>query len=151
MDYPYRIPGTTGPDMVIRLGMTGTTVFANGVALGGRGLFRRSYAVPMPDGSERQLQLTTSGIGLRARVGDTDTPIGPQSSSTDTVIAFLPIVLIVTGGLLGGLIGGIAVGLNMTIARGTYSTPVRILTMLGTTVVAFVAWFIVAVALRSQF
>jgi hypothetical protein len=149
VDYPYRIPGTTGPDIVIRLGLMGTTVRANGVALRGRGVFRRSYAVPMQDGSERQLQLTTNGIGLRARVDASDTPIGPQSSPVDTLIAFLPIGLVVTGGLLGGAIGGVAVGLNMAVARGTQTMPVRILTMLGTTVAAVVVWWIVASGIRS--
>jgi hypothetical protein len=149
VDYPYRIPGTTGPDIVIRLGLTGTTVLANGVALRGRGLLRRSYAIPMPDGSKRELELSANGIGLRARAGSSETPIGPQSSPVDTVIAFLPIGLIVTGGLLGGVIGGVAVGLNMTVARGTQTMPVRVLTMLGTTVIAVVVWWIVVSGIRS--
>jgi hypothetical protein len=149
MDYPYRIPGTTGPEIIIRLGLFGTAVLANGVPLRGRGSFRRTYSIPVADGPARELQINTWSGGLRATVDGSETRIGPQMSFPEMVIAFLPIGLVVSGGLVGGAIGGMAVGVNMSIARGSEAMPIRVLSMLGTTVAAVVVWWGVLTLLKS--
>jgi hypothetical protein len=149
MDYPYRIPGTTGPDIVIRLGAFGATVLANGVPLRGRGSFRRTYAVPMPDGPARELQLNTWTGSPRVSVDGHEAPIGPQTSVLELVLSFLPIGLVVSGGLVGGMIGGVTVGVNLSIARGTRAMPIRVLSILGTTVASVAVWWAVVSVLRS--
>jgi hypothetical protein len=149
MDYPYRIPGTTGPEIIIRPGLFGAAVLANGVPLRGRGSFRRTYSVPVADGPARELQINTWTGGLRATVDGSETRIGPQISIPELVISFLPLVLVVSGGLVGGAIGGIAVGVNMSIARGSEAMPIRVLGMLGTTVAAVVVWWGVLTLVRS--
>jgi hypothetical protein len=141
MDYAYRIPGTTGPEIVIRPGLFDLKVLADGVPLRGRGSFRKTYRVPMPDGPARELRLNMWGGRLRASVDGTETPIGRQASSAETVIALLPIGLVAVGGALGGAIAAVAVGVNLSIARGSDGAPIRLLSMLGTTVVAVVAWW----------
>jgi hypothetical protein len=149
MDYPYQIPGTTGPQIIIRPGPFDTTVLANGVALRGRGSFRRTYPVPMPDGSVRELSINTWSGRIRARVDGTETPIGPQMSIAEMIIAFLPIGLVAVGGMLGGVIGALAVGANLSIARGAQAMPIRVLSMVGTTVAAVVVWFGILTLIRS--
>lgn len=149
MDYSYRIPGTTGPDIVIRLGAFGATVLANGVPLRGRGSFRRTYTVPMPDGPARELRLNTWTGSPRVSVDGHETPIGPQISAVELVLAFLPVGLVGIGGLLGGVIGGATVGVNMSIARSGSPMAVRVLGMLGATAVAVVLWWAVVSVLRS--
>jgi hypothetical protein len=149
MDYPYRIPGTTGPEIIIRPGLFGMAVLANGVPLRGRGSFRRTYSVPVADGPARELQINTWSGGLRATVDGSETRIGPQMSIAEMVIAFLPIGLVVSGGLVGGAIGGMAVGVNMSIARGSEAMPIRVLRMLGTTVAAVVVWWGVLTLIKS--
>jgi hypothetical protein len=149
MDYTYHLPGTTAPEITLRPGFLEASLFADGVKLRGRGTFIKSYMVPIPDGSAREITLSTGAGGYRIRADGVETPVGPQSSAVETIIAMLPIALVVTGGLLGGVIGGMAVGLNMSMARGRDSAVVRIATMLLTTVLAFMVWWATVQLLRS--
>jgi hypothetical protein len=149
MDYTYRIPGTTGPEIVIRPGIFDLTVLVDGVPLRGRGSVRKIYPVPMADGTVRELRLNMWAGRLRARVDGTETPIGRQASMAETVIALLPIGLGTIGGALGGLIGGVAVGVNLAIVRGDEALPVRVLSMLATTVVAALAWWGALTVIRT--
>jgi hypothetical protein len=149
MDYQYRFPGMSSPVVTIRPSVFDAAVSADGVKLRGRGTFRKTYTVPMPDGSAREMQLNTGAGGLRVRAGGVDRPVGPQSSTGETVVAMLPIALVVSGGLLGGLIGGVAVGLNLSLARGGESKPVRVGTMLLTSVIAAVVWWIALQLIRG--
>jgi hypothetical protein len=149
MDYPYRIPGTTGPQIVIRPGVFDLKVLADGVPLRGRGSIRKVYSVPLPDGTARELRLNMWAGRLRARVDGTDTPIGRQASTAETAIALLPIGLGALGGALGGAIGAVAVGVNLAIVRGNEAMPIRVLSMLGTTVVAVLAWWVALTVIRT--
>jgi hypothetical protein len=150
MDYPYQIPGTTGPQIVIRPGVFDLAVLADGVPLRGRGTFRKIYMVPMADGSARELRLNMWGGRLRARVDGTDTPIGRQASTAETVVALLPVGLGAIGGGLGALIGGVAVGMNLAIVRGNEAAPIRVLSMVATTVAAVFIWWGALTLIRSM-
>jgi hypothetical protein len=150
MDYTYRIPGTTGPNITVRPGLFGSAaVLVNGHAVRPRGWNQKTYSIAVPDGSARELRLSSGPGGLRASVDGIETPLGPQPSMLEGVVAFLPIGLVGIGGMLGGVIAGLTVGVNMAIARSGSPMPVRLLGMLGATAIAAVVWFILAMTVRS--
>jgi hypothetical protein len=117
-------------------------------------VFRRTFPIRLPDGSVNELTLIDGPGGLRVVADGVATQVGPGtlgagSTWLDFVIALLPIVIIVSGGLLGGLIGGVACGINFAISRTRASRPIKWLGMMGVTVLAVVVWIGVAFAFRS--
>ena len=154
MDYPYRLPGSNGPDIVIQTATFGPRVLVDGARVPGRGVFRRTYPIGLPDGTVHELTISDGPGGLRAVADGVTTQVGPGtmgagSTWIDFVFALLPIVVIVSGGLVGGLIGGLGCGINFAISRTRASRPLKWLAMVGVTAVAVVVWLGVAFALRS--
>jgi hypothetical protein len=149
VDYPYRLPGTSSPEIIIRPTLFGMRVLVDGAPVQPRGLFRKIYAIPLPDGTVRELSVVSSPRGLRATADGVTTAIGPQQSVLEFVLALLPIGLVTTGGLIGGVIGGAAVGVNLGIARSGARRPIRILGIVAVTILAVVVWVGVAFAFRS--
>ncbi len=60
------------------------------------------------------------------------------------VLVFLPLGLVILGGLIGGVIGAIALISNLAIARRPLSTGVKAAAMIGIVFVAYLVLFIVA-------
>ncbi|HEX5823867.1 MAG TPA: septum formation family protein [Candidatus Limnocylindrales bacterium] len=149
VDYPYRLPGTSSPEITIRPALFGIRVLVDGVPVQSRGFFRKIYPIPLPDGTVRELSVVSGPGGLRASADGVTTAIGPQSSVLEFVLAFLPIGLVTIGGLIGGLIGGAAVGVNLGIARSGARRPIRILEIVAVTILAVVVWIAAAFAFRA--
>jgi hypothetical protein len=148
VDSSFRIPDTTGPEIVVRRTLLGDIkVFADGVPLKKLSWRRLAYTVPLPDGTTTELRLTGQWSGLRASVNGADLPLEPRLPRWVVVLSFLPFVLII-GGLIGALfaIGGLAV--NTALARRAIRAPIKAAAMLAVTALAIGLYFgtIVAIA-----
>jgi hypothetical protein len=64
-------------------------------------------------------------------------------------LAPLPILLVAVGGAPGGLIGALGFGVNLAVARTRAPFVVKALIMVGVSVVAYVVWLAIAVAVRG--
>lgn len=62
---------------------------------------------------------------------------------------FLPLVLIVFGGLLGGIAGGAATMINLKIARSGLPSAVKALAMVGVILAAVIAYLVAAALLSA--
>ncbi|MEU1618056.1 hypothetical protein ABZ479_12245 [Streptomyces sp. NPDC005722] len=62
---------------------------------------------------------------------------------------YLPLVLIVFGGLLGGLAGGAATMINLKIARSGMAPAVQALAMVGVVLGAAITYFLAAALLSA--
>ncbi len=60
------------------------------------------------------------------------------------MLVFLPVGLVVIGGLIGGVIGAIGLLSNLAIARRPMSSGVKAAAMIGIVIVAYVVLFIIA-------
>lgn len=65
------------------------------------------------------------------------------------VVAVLPLVLIVVGGLLGGLAGGASTAINLKIARSGLSSAAKAPAMVGVGLAAAVAYLVAAAGLSA--
>jgi len=63
----------------------------------------------------------------------------------ELVLVFLPIGLVVLGGLIGGVIGAIALLSNLAIARRPLSPGVKAAVMIGIVFVAYLIVYVIAV------
>lgn len=132
MGSTFRIPGTSGPDIEVHRSLLGNIkVVVNGVPLKSTSRRRLAYTIPLEDGSTAELQLNGQWRGLRAVVNGAEIPLERQVSWWETGLMFLPMVLVVVGGLIGGLfaIGGSAI--NVRLARLQIPAPVRAASMVG--------------------
>ena|SRR5690606_10634191 len=59
------------------------------------------------------------------------------------IIALLPMTMIIVGGLLGGVIGAVASLFNLQLFRTEGSDGMKYLKVIGTTVFAFILYFVV--------
>lgn len=64
-------------------------------------------------------------------------------------MAPLPILLVAVGGVLGGLIGALGFVANLAVARTRPTSVVKVLLMVGVSVVAWVVWLAIAVVLHG--
>lgn len=144
----FRIPGTLGPEITVRRTMLGgIAVLADGQSVPrrrGRGL---RYDIPMADGSTREVALTGQYLGLRATVDGTEIPLEEKLRPWQIVLVFLPLALIVLGGLIGGLIGAVGFAVNSLIARSAARGPVKALGMVAVAAIAGLVWFGIAFSL----
>lgn len=148
MDIPFRIPGTTEPEIIIRRSALGNIA----VLVGGAPVKRRrgrdlTYDIPLSDGTVKELRLNGQWTGLKAVVDGVETPLEPRVSRILVALIFLPLALVVIGGLIGGLIGGFASMINLAISRAAMRAPLKFVAMLGATVLAVAIYFGVAFTL----
>jgi hypothetical protein len=147
MDFPYRIPGTTGPDITIRRSALGNvSVLVDGQQLKRRGPGTR-YDIPLPDGTTTELEVLGVWRGLRAKVNGVETPLEPRVSSIFVALIFLPLALVVIGGLIGGVIGVFTSMANMVVSRRRFAAPLKLATMVLVVAAGIGAYFAVAFAL----
>lgn len=147
MDLSYRIPGTTGPDIVVRRSTLGSLqVLVDGVPVKGK---RGRYPIQLPDGTSKELQLTGQWTGLKAIVDGVETPLEPPIPKYLLVLIFLPLALVVVGGLIGGAFAGLGAAINTGVARLSLPTAGKVIAMLGVTVLAVALYVVTAVAFRS--
>jgi len=161
MDFAYRIPGTTGPDITIRRSrLGGVSVHVNGQKLKpGRG---NRFDIQLPGGATAQLQIsglwtglrvtadgvpTELGGGLTATADGVETELEPRVPAIYLALTIVPVGLALLGGALGGLIGVGAAVVNLAIARTPRPGPVKLAAMVGVIAVAVGVWGVVVVAL----
>jgi hypothetical protein len=115
MDLPFRIPGTSEPEITVRRStFGGLRLLVDGVPVKGQ---RGRYPIQLPDGTVKELRLTGHWTGLKAVVDGVETPLEPPIPKYLLVLAFLPIALVAIGGLIGGAFGGVGVAVNSGILR----------------------------------
>lgn len=147
MDLPFRIPGSSGPDIVVHRSMFGgLQVRVDGVPVKGR---RGVYPIQLPDGTTKELRLTGQWTGMKAVVDGIETPLEPPIPPYLLIPIFLPLGLVVVGGLIGGAFGGLGVAINTGVARLSLPTAGKVIAMLGVTVLAAALYFVTAVAFRG--
>jgi hypothetical protein len=147
MDLPFRIPGTTGPDIIVRRSPFGSfQVLVDGVPVKGH---RGRYPIHQPDGTVKEVRLPGYWTGLKAVVDGVETPLEPPIPRILLVLIFLPLVLMPLGGLIGGAFGGLAAAINAGVARLRMATTGKALAMLGVTVLAAALYVVTAVAFRN--
>jgi hypothetical protein len=147
MDLPFRIPGTTEPEIVVRRSaLGGLQVLVNGAPVKGQ---RGRYPLQLPDGSVKELRLTGQWTGLKAVVDGVETPLEPTIPKYLLVLIFLPVGLVGLGGLIGGTFGGLGALINTGVARLSLPTAGKVIAMLGVTVLAAALYVVAAVAFRS--
>ena len=147
MDFPFRIPGTTEPEIIIRRSALGNvSVHVNGQQLKRRGRKLR-YDIPLPDGTTTELEVTGQWRGLRAKVNGVETALERPVSPIFVALIFLPLALVVIGGLIGGLIGVFASMANMVISRRRIAAPLKLVAMVLIVAVGIGGYFAVAFAI----
>lgn len=145
MDIPFRIPGTTEPEIIVRRSALGNiSVLVNGQPAKRKGL---TYQIPIADGTTTELRLGGQWSGLKATVNGVETPLEPPVNPIFTVLVFLPLALVVIGGAIGGALGVVAAGVNLALSRRPLRTPIKLVAMVGTIALAAVVWFGIAFAL----
>jgi putative regulator of septum formation len=147
MDLPFRIPGTSEPEIIVRRStFGGLTVLVDGTPVKGQ---RGRYPIQLPDGSIKELRLTGQWTGLKAVVDGVETPLEPPVPRSLLVLAFMPIALVAVGGLIGGAFGGVGVAVNTGVLRLQMGTPAKVLAMFGVTVVSVALFVVAALAFRN--
>jgi hypothetical protein len=148
VDIPFRIPGTTEPEIIIRRGALGNIA----VVVGGAPVKRRrgrdlTYDIPLPDGTIKELRLTGQWTGLKTVVDGVETQLEPRVSRILVALIFLPLALVVIGGLISGVIGGVASMVNLAISRAAMRAPLKFAAMFGAAVLAVAIYVGVAFTL----
>jgi hypothetical protein len=147
MDLPFRIPSTTGPDIVVRRSALGSLqVLVDGIPVKGK---RGRYPIQLSDGTGKELRLTGQWTGLKAVVDGVETPLEAPIPKYLLVLIFLPLALVILGGLIGGAFGGLGAAINTGVARLSLPTAGKVIAMLGVTVLAAALYVVTAVAFRS--
>jgi len=148
VDIPFRIPGTTEPEIVIRRSSLGNiAVLVAGKPVKARRGRGPTYDIALPDGTVKELRLTGQWTGLRAVVDGVETSLEPRVPRILVALIFLPLALVVIGGAIGGAIGVITSGVNVGISRAAMRAPLKFTAMLGATVLAVAIYFGVAFTL----
>jgi hypothetical protein len=147
MDLPLRIPGTSGPEIIVRRSaLGGLQVVVDGIPVKGR---RGRYPIQLSDGSVKELRLTGKWTGLKAVVDGVETPLETPIPRYLLVLIFLPLILLPIGGLIGGAFGGLAAAINTGAARFRMPTAGKVIAMLGVTALAVALYVVTAVAFRT--
>lgn len=147
MDLPFRIPGTSGPDIVVHRSALGSLqIRVDGVPVKGK---RGRYPIQLRDGTTRELRLSGQWTGLKAVVDGVETPLEPSIPKYLLVLIFLPISLVVLGGLIGGVFGGLGAAINTGVARASLPTAGKVIAMLGVAVVTAALYLVTAVTFRN--
>lgn len=147
MDFQYRIPGTTEPEITVRRSTLGNiSVHVDGKELKRRGRGLR-YDIPLPDGTTTELEITGQWRGLKAKANGVETALEPPVSPIFVVLIFLPLALAVLGGLIGGVIGAITAAVNLVVSRRRIAGPLKLAAMLLVLAVGVGGYFVAAFAI----
>jgi hypothetical protein len=144
----FRLPGTLGPEIIVRRGLFGgPSVLADGRPVKRRTWRGQTYDIPLPDGSTKELRLAGEWTGLKAIVDGTELPLERKLAPWEVVLTFLPIGIVAFGGAIGGAFGVLAAAVNTRIARAAVQPFIRVPAMLVVGAIALVAWYAVALAI----
>lgn len=148
LDIPFHIPGTTEPAITVRRAALGNiSVLVDGRPAKRRHARTMSWDIPLADGSVTELRLTGQWTGLKAIVKGVETALEPRIPRLAVVLMFLPLGLVIVGGLIGALFGVGAAAINARLARRAMGWPLKVAAMLGVTVLAVTLYFGLAFAI----
>jgi hypothetical protein len=137
VDSSFRIPGTLGPEIVVRGSVfRSVRVTANGVPVKRSSRRHLIFQIPLADGTTAEMRLVGQWTGMRAVVNGAEIPLERRLTRWEAALTFLPLGLALIGGLVGGLIGGVAFGINAAIARRPTRVPIKVASMLVVTAAA---------------
>lgn len=146
MDFPFRIPGTTEPEITIRRSAMGNvSVLVNGTKLKRRGR-EQHYDIPLGDGTSTDLEVKGQWRGLKVKVNGVETALEPPVSPVFVALVFLPLGLVL-GGLIGGVIGLVASMANMVVSRRRLAAPLKLAAMVLIVAAGIGAFFAVGFAI----
>jgi hypothetical protein len=146
VDIPFRIPGTDGPDIVVRRSFLGSiSLLVDGARLKPSSRRRLEWQVPLRDGTTAGVEIVGQWTGLRARVNGEEIALEARVPRWQVLVSVLPLVLVI-GGIVGGVIGAVGAGINTILVRRIRSTPLRVAALVGVTVLAVGAYFVTAIA-----
>jgi hypothetical protein len=138
----FRIPGTTGPEIVVRRSLLGNiSVLADGIPIKKASRRSLTYQIPLPDGTTTELQLTGQWSGLRAVVDGAQLPLERPLARWEIALTFLPLLLALLGGLLGAAFAIVATVINGSLVRRSIRAPIKAVAMSGVTVLAVALYF----------
>jgi Septum formation len=146
VDFAYRIPGTTEPEITISrsaLGNVSVRVAGQKVKRRGRGM---RYEIPLADGTTTELEVTGQWRGLKAKVNGVETALEPPVSPIYVALIFLPLALVI-GGLIGGVVGLFASMANMIISRRRLAGPLKLAAMVLVAALGVGAYFAIGFAI----
>lgn len=151
MESSFRIPGTTGPEIVVRRSLLGDIkVFADGIPIKRSSRRSLTWQIPLLDGTTTELTLAGQWTGLRATVNGAQLPLERPLARWEVALAFLPFLLVVAGGLLGAVFAIVALAINTSLVRRPISPSIKAVAMIAVTVVAVILWFVAASAIRGS-
>jgi hypothetical protein len=145
---PVIINGLAGPVVVTTNSMTGK----QSMTVGGQpatGTSRGHYNLPTDDGRTVAARVRSSLLDPypTIEIAGVKHRTGPGIPVVLRILALLPFVLLVAGGLIGGVIAAAGLVLNFGIARGSQSTIVKSILMLLVLAAAIVTYIAVAAVL----
>jgi hypothetical protein len=147
VDFPFRIPGTTEPEITIRRSALGNvSVHVDGQQLKRRGRGMR-YDIPLPDGTTTELVVMGQWRGLKAKVNGVETALEPPVSPIYVVLIFLPLALVGVGGLIGAVVGVFTSMANMVVSRRRLAAPLKLGAMVLVVAVGIGVWYAISFAI----
>jgi len=115
-----------------------------------RGPGKRTYVIQRDDGTGTLAKLEGAAVFVdpipRVRIDDTLHEVAPRLRWYEMVACWLPVSLILTGGVLGGVFGGLAVAVNARVFRLGWSSALTWAAVVGVMVGAFAAYVLAALA-----
>lgn len=124
-------------------------VEVDGQPLERKGWLRPIYTVPTGEGTSVDIEVRWDAFrgGLQVKGPEIDVRAGVPIPTPLAVLAFLPFALAGIGGAVGGALGAIGWVVNRTIAGLPWPLPARVVLMLGVTIVAALAWGVLAMVI----
>lgn len=148
VDSSFRIPGTSEPEITVRRTALGNIkVLVDGTPARRRHGRTLSYDIPLSDGTVTELRLTGQWTNLKAVVNGVQTVLEPPVPRYAVILTFLPLVLVLVGGLIGALFAVGAAAINGRLARRQMRLPIKVASMLGVTALSVALYFGVAFAI----
>jgi hypothetical protein len=138
---PVAPPPAAGPVFTVKRPLLGSLqLLADGVPLKRKGMFGLTYLLPMADGTTKEIQVRGVYSGAKVVVDGVEQQVEPSRPVWLSVLAALPLAIIVLGGALGALIGAIGFIVNLRIASSSQKLAVQLVAMVLVAVVTVGVW-----------
>lgn len=148
MDITFQIPGTTEPNITVRRSALGNLkVLVDGAPAKRHSRRTLRYDIPRSDGTVTELRLTGQWTGLKAIVDGVETPLEPPVPRYAVILTFLPLALVLLGGLIGALFGVAAAAINAGLSRRQMRWPIKVAAMVGVGAISVALYLGVAFAI----
>lgn len=147
---PLSIAGIAGPIVVARNAFWGTTTVTVG-GIPAPKVGKRLFALPATAGGVIEAYIPRTFFDPYPSVEIDGIPhrTGPTVPVALKVLAALPLLLAGIGGAAGGLFGALGLLTNLAVARTRLPSAAKALVMVGVSIVAFVVWLTIALAVHQ--